>query len=269
MQEAAAGLLEKIRAQSPEVAKACHRQGEFPTLQCGVSHGGGQTQPMNHANGPAKQCALDELNSHPSFIRIASFMNCKFRPGEFTTWANCFQAALATWAPKLHKHYVENIASLLSNDNTLHHPFPNSIFPATTYNLGPQTVCNQHFDFANLAYGWCGIAALGKFDPTKGGHLVLWELGLVVEFPPGSVVLIPSTVISHSNTPIAPHEARYSVTQYAGGAIFRWVGSGFQKVSTYQKSLKGKEKADLAGKDAECWKTGVGLYPRIPYVSQM
>ena len=64
---------------------------------------------------------------------------------------------------------------------------------------------------------------LGDFDPTKGSHLVLWECKLVIEFPPGSTILIPSAIITHSNVPIQAGEKRYSVTQYATGVLFRWV----------------------------------------------
>ena len=76
VQEAAAALLEKIRSDCPEFDDGCHRRGDFPTLRCGVSHGGGRLQPMNFTNGLKKQRALDELNSHPSFVRIAGLMNC-------------------------------------------------------------------------------------------------------------------------------------------------------------------------------------------------
>ncbi len=79
----------------------------------------------------------------------------------------------------------------------------------------------------NLAYGWCAIQALGNFDPKKGGHIVLWELRLVVEFPPGALILIPSATITHSNTPVAEGESRSSFTQYMPGGLFRWVDYGY------------------------------------------
>lgn len=50
-----------------------HRRGAFPTLRCGVSHGGGQIRPQNLKNGARNQKVLDEINSHPSFKRIAGF----------------------------------------------------------------------------------------------------------------------------------------------------------------------------------------------------
>ena len=70
--------------------------------------------------------------------------------------------------------------------------------------------------------GWCCITALGDFDPTKGGHLVLWDLKLVIEFPPGSTVLLPSAAIAHSNTAIDCREMRCSFTQFTAGGLFRW-----------------------------------------------
>jgi len=54
-----------------------------------------------------------------------------------------------------------------------------------------------------------------------GGHLGLWDLGIVVEFPPNSTILIPSSLIVHSNTPIQSDKVRYSIVQYATGHLFR------------------------------------------------
>jgi hypothetical protein len=66
---------------------------------------------------------------------------------------------------------------------------------AMTFNFGPQTVTFDHRDSGNLAFGWCAITAFGNFDPTCGGHLVLWDMKLVIEFPPGSTILIPSAMM--------------------------------------------------------------------------
>ncbi|KAJ3764384.1 hypothetical protein EV360DRAFT_9676, partial [Lentinula raphanica] len=83
-----------------------------------------------------------------------------------------------------------------------------------------------HRDFLNWPFGWCAITALGRFDPTRTGQLILWELRLVVDFPPAATVLIPSAVITHSNTPVAVDDTRISFTQYTAGPIFRWVENG-------------------------------------------
>jgi hypothetical protein len=102
--------------------------------------------------------------------------------------------------------------------------FPHeSIFSAATYNLGPCTATLRHLDFKNLAFGWCAVTALDDFDYTQSGHLVLWDLNLVIEFPPGSTILIPLAILSHSNAAIGRKEKCYSWTQYAAGGLFRFL----------------------------------------------
>ncbi|KAJ7937906.1 hypothetical protein B0H13DRAFT_1580401, partial [Mycena leptocephala] len=66
------------------------------------------------------------------------------------------------------------------------------------------------------------------FDPDFGGHLVLWDLKLVIRFPPGATILIPSAIVRHSNVPIRPDERRCSFTQYTAGGLFRWIRDGFK-----------------------------------------
>ena len=72
------------------------------------------------------------------------------------------------------------------------------------------------------------VTALGDFDPTVGGHLVLWDLKLGIEFPPGSTILLPSAIFRHSNLPIGKGQVRYSLTQYSAGGLFRWAACGFR-----------------------------------------
>ncbi|KAJ6564338.1 hypothetical protein B0H19DRAFT_874076, partial [Mycena capillaripes] len=68
------------------------------------------------------------------------------------------------------------------------------VFAAATFNFGPVTVTLPHLDIANLAWGWCTITPLGNFDPDKGGHLILWDLRLVILYSD----LIPSTVFNNA-----------------------------------------------------------------------
>ena len=111
------------------------------------------------------------------------------------------------------------------------------------FNFGPETICYRHKDWGNLAFGICVVTNAGNFDPTCGGHLILWECGLVIEFPPGSSIMVPSAVISHSNIPIQPSETQYSFTQYAASGLFRWVEHGFQKEGRYNRDLSAEEQS--------------------------
>jgi hypothetical protein len=49
----------------------------------------------------------------------------------------------------------------------------------------------------------------------------------LIEFLPSSTILIPSALLTHSNTPIRENEKWYSIAQYAAGALFMWVENGF------------------------------------------
>ncbi|KAK0503761.1 hypothetical protein EDD18DRAFT_1099087 [Armillaria luteobubalina] len=101
----------------------------------------------------------------------------------------------AAWSLSLFQYYAIHLrAPLLSNDNLILN-FTNSIFSASTFNFRPKTITIKHMDSGNLLFGWCTIPVLSWFNSKKGIHLILWDLKLVIEFPPGSTVLIPSTVL--------------------------------------------------------------------------
>lgn len=108
----------------------------------------------------------------------------------------------------------------------------------------------------------CAIQALGDFDPRLGGHLILWEIKKVVEFPPGSLVLIPSATITHSNTPIQPGETRTSFTQFCAGALFRFVDNGFRTEAALRKEDPVGYQCMLIQKQ-ERWEMGLGLLSRL------
>lgn len=169
---------------------------------------------------------------------------------------------LAAYAPKLFNEYTKNIEALRENHPTLQYNFRNSVYPAIAFNFGPRTVTFMHTDTGNKANGLCAITSLGQFNPKRGGHLVLGQLRLVIEFPPGSTILIPSATVLHGNTPIQEGETRMSVTQYAAGGLFRWVRYGFQSERNLQKTHP-----DLASelKDMKhtAWKAALNSYSTI------
>jgi hypothetical protein len=130
--------------------------------------------------------------------------------------------------PRVHGFYEKKMEELTQWDPTLKRNFPSTAFAAASFNFGPKTECYPHRDWANVSWGQCAVTALGEYDADLGGHLVCWDLGLIVRFPPGSTIFIPSALVRHSNTPVAPHERRYSFAQYTPGGLFRWVGQGFK-----------------------------------------
>ena len=167
-----------------------------------------------------------------------------------------------TWAPELYKYYEEKLDKLFKSDERLTRPF-RSVYPAATYNLGPRTVCLPHVDFANLPFGYCAITAIGDYDYKKGGHIVLWEPKLIIEFPPGTTVLLPSAIVTHFNMPVAEGETRCSFTQYAAGGLFRWVDNGFKTAADHWDTLTEKQKGEKMEADKKRWEFGLGLLPTL------
>jgi hypothetical protein len=96
----------------------------------------------------------------------------------------------------------------------------------------------------------------------------LWDLQLVIEFPPGSTILIPSATFRHSNTAIQPGEKRYSFTQYTAGSLFRWVDHGFQTATSYMAGLNEEQRSEEELRSANRWSLGVNLFSTITSLQQ-
>jgi hypothetical protein len=171
-------------------------------------------------------------------------------------------AALAFWNPGVYEYQKSRIELLLAHNKKLIRTTPKTIFPTTACNFR-NVCCHKHRDTQNCPFGWCAITALGDFDYTLGGHLILWELKLIIEFPHGHTVLIPSATITHSNTPVKGNIAtRVSITQYCAGSIFRYVDNGFRTdKALYEED---KERSARSQELKECrWKMSLGLLSTI------
>jgi hypothetical protein len=172
-------------------------------------------------------------------------------------------AAFQLFAPRLFSYYKTELDRLYASNPSLRRNFRDCVWPAATFNFGPLTITFTHTDPGNLAWGWCAITALGPFNHLFGGQIILWDLGLVIDFPPGSTILIPSSLIRHSNTVIGDGESRYSFTQYAAGGLFRWVYNGF---CTDKDFLAKASKAQKAQRDADRsrrWEDGLAMFSKL------
>ncbi|KAJ6451730.1 hypothetical protein C8R45DRAFT_1057096 [Mycena sanguinolenta] len=168
------------------------------------------------------------------------------------------------WAPRLFSYYREYNEKLSGSGawSHLRRPFPNSVFSCAAFNFGPRVCTFKHRDVCNLPFGWCAIQSLGNFDATIGGHLVLWDANLVVEFPAGALILLPSATIAHSNVPVRDHEERISFTQFTAGNLFRFVDNGFQTQDQLAAAEPEKYARLMKLKDTR-WEEGLKLFSTI------
>lgn len=141
-------------------------------------------------------------------------------------------------------------------------PFAGGVFAACTWNF-ISTVCAPHVDCANLVWGWCAITALGRFNPDRGGHLILWDLRLIIRFPPGATIFVPSALLVHSNTPIGPGETRSSFVQYSAGGLFRWIDQGFQTQEEFLRTATEEQLAEAAARAEVRWDGGLAHFSNV------
>ncbi|KAF8178794.1 hypothetical protein K438DRAFT_1977629 [Mycena galopus ATCC 62051] len=181
-----------------------HRRGLFAAINVGLSYGKGQKFPSWLHNKEYDTLA-DGLIANSYINRLAGFAD----------------SAFTLWAPRLYADYRAHDVALREHHPHLRRPFEHSVFFCAAFNFGPNAWTFRHRDVLNLAFG--------------GGHLVLWDLKLVVEFPAGALILLPSATIAHSNVPVQAGEERASFTQFSAGGIFRYIDNGFRTVEGLQE----------------------------------
>ncbi|KAJ7474682.1 hypothetical protein B0H11DRAFT_2282213 [Mycena galericulata] len=223
-----------------------HRRGLYAVVNVGLSYGKGQTIPsrLHHRlHGDMAEGLL--ANEH--VCRMAHFASATF----------------ALWAPRLYQYYLAHDRDLHQHHLRqrlphLRRPFAKSVFSSAAFNFGPSVWTFRHRDVLNVPFGWCAVQALGEFDPVEGGHLALWDLKLLVEFPAGALILLPSATIAHSNVPAQDGDKRISFTQYTPGGLIRYVDNGFRTEAALEREDP-IEFARLAALKDSRWVMGLGL----------
>jgi hypothetical protein len=170
--------------------------------------------------------------------------------------------------PAFFQHYFEQVEKYYYDVTTsvaefgrkaglnLHLPIPEVPFTSYTFNVGTKSICQPHIDGSNLASGLCLVVPLGDFDPEQGGHIVLHDLGFVCEVAPGSLSLIPSATVTHSNIGIGSEEARFAITAYTPASYFQFFEEGFGPVHK-RSAIQNKELGD------QRWRKGTARFPHI------
>ncbi|KAK7025929.1 hypothetical protein VNI00_015844 [Paramarasmius palmivorus] len=222
----------------------------------GVSHGGGQPRPGNIAiRGITNQAAIKAFSTSSYLGRLVGHTGRLY-----ATYAN----RLATESRRVMKELALRIPGLEYPS----HPSPEGgYWAARCINSAGLSqvaaVCTlPHTDLENWVPGWCCVTAIGDYNPDKGGHLVFWNVGLRIRFPPGCSVLFPSATITHSNTPVQPGEQRYSIVEFSAGGLFRWVYNGFITEEELLASLDEDGMKRWAVDRAARWKEEVRMYTK-------
>ncbi|KAI0083267.1 hypothetical protein BDY19DRAFT_900567 [Irpex rosettiformis] len=196
------------------------RRGDYQSATYGISFGGGQKRPGMLKMSDRNQEVFKTFLDNPYVQRMVGYS----------------ESAFASYFPNVYREYVQLFARMADRYPGFEPPMgSHGHFAAMSGNVR-RAQTYLHLDEMNKANGICPIFNTGNFDPVKGGHLILQQLGVVVEFPPGTVMLIPSATLVHGNVAIQEHEERESITLYTAGGLFRWAEYGFRT----EKDLKAK-----------------------------
>ncbi|KAJ6481001.1 hypothetical protein C8R45DRAFT_831933 [Mycena sanguinolenta] len=185
-----------------------HRCGDFAQDALGRSFGSGQKTagnitPSSASNGRA----MNRIARNPDLGRILGHALSNFPCLSIAFSYHALDRALTCLAPQLSRLLSEAPYIALSVN------FKHAFSP-------------PHLGGANSVGGMCEITPLGNFDPDTSAHLVLWDFGYIIRFPPGTSAIIPSAIVTHSNTPLQTGETHFSVIRYTAGALFHWVANG-------------------------------------------
>ncbi|KAJ7728435.1 hypothetical protein DFH07DRAFT_969868 [Mycena maculata] len=209
------------------------RRGPHAASSVGGSMGGGQMYPQNLHHTVVNLAIFAGLFGLDCFQRLAKWTNVLFMG----------------FNPGVHKYYEQTLDRLFTWDAAQQRP------KHLIRNFLRGTSATSH-----------GVGApsprSAPFNPNLGGHLVLWDLRLIIRFPPGATIFIPLAILRHSNVKIRANERRYSFTQFTPAGIFRWVYNGFRTDKDIENStlttdeLRERWRADRARR----WEEGVLMY---------
>ncbi|KAJ3898153.1 hypothetical protein F5879DRAFT_812994 [Lentinula edodes] len=219
------------------------RRGEYDSLSVGYSHGQGQLHPMNFAVSKHNRPILQGLLESPEIIRVARFMDRN----------------LELYFPKVHR-LLTNLTEILLGIEGLHlnRVFKDCCYAASQLNFS-RAATDPHLDFMNAFFLCCGVWNGGRFDYKRGGQFIMWSLGLVVEFPPGAGILVPSASVTHANVPIGPEEHRHSVTFFTAAGILRWYCNGFMNDNEFLAQASKVQRENWEKYRADLWRFGLDI----------
>jgi hypothetical protein len=89
--------------------------------------------------------------------------------------------------------------------------------------------------------------------------MVLDDLRVIIEFPAGTSIYLPSATIRHANVPIQPGESRSSFTQFTPGHLFRYIENGCKKDGDLTK----EEAGAMEEKRKTRWLNGIKLWSKL------
>ncbi|KAJ7431197.1 hypothetical protein B0H11DRAFT_2262220 [Mycena galericulata] len=193
---------------------------------------------------------LAGLRYSPSIQAITSYQN----------------AVLKQAAPRLWNDARRVIDAVVSNDQTLN-------LPMKLANEGP----HQPTAFSELEYRF-SVPELPRTEPNDHppafraitsvgnylyheGKLILWQLRIVLDFPPGSTFIFPAGVVRYSFTQVEKPGWQMIITQSCSAGLHGFVANGFD--DRYARETRFPTRQAAVADRLRRAKEGIALYPTV------
>ncbi|KAF9060671.1 hypothetical protein BDP27DRAFT_1429782 [Rhodocollybia butyracea] len=88
---------------------------------------------------------------------------------------------------------------------------------------------------------------------------IAWSLGVVVPFPAGATIYVPSACVTHGNVPIAPEETRSSIAFFTPAGIARWFHNGYMSDKEFKERASPRQLRLWKEYREKLWETGLEL----------
>ncbi|KAJ7107311.1 hypothetical protein C8R43DRAFT_1140287 [Mycena crocata] len=168
------------------------------------------------------------LFSEPAIRKVAGYATCLFK----------------FWAVNVHAFFDRALDRYEEYYDGSKRPLETGAFSAATFQLGSNPIWPV-LDY-DLAWGWCALIAFGNYNPHKGGHIILWDLNLLVRFPPGATILIPRALVRYSFVGVAAHETRHCLIQFTPQPVFSFAANGGMSDVNWARFATREEHAERA-----------------------
>src|SRR5688572_27901128 len=91
------------------------------------------------------------------------------------------------------------------------------VFAECALSFHLQVSCHFHQDFLNFMLSCCVDVPFSRFNHQHSSQLVMVEPKLIIELQQGDVMMFPSSLIMHRNTP--PHRKNWLLVNFKAGTL--------------------------------------------------
>ncbi|KAJ3525919.1 hypothetical protein NMY22_g10377 [Coprinellus aureogranulatus] len=167
--------------------------------------------------GISGPCPLEGARNIPHTRQNAAALAGLLNSSPIHTIAGWQRRCCEMVMPQLYADSKKTLDLLSERKPSLSRPFPGTGFALATFDFGSPLDCFYDRRLPNDP-GVCAITYGGAYDHRLGGHLVLKEVKTVIETPACSTILLPCSMFTYGNIPIADSETRVSMIQCSAGS---------------------------------------------------